>query len=226
MSIEAKFGIFLSLLSLAGTGAIMVFPQHIEIGGGLIVISVIGFILLALHHYGLRFRGISPVFWTLILGIVFIGFPAWFIIQSFIERMAINHDRNAIPQPMLSATMPKSASECTPQNILDITPSYLVSLYKNRTTMQGNELAAAYIGKCMAVSGKVKDIRPDFEKDFLVMLVDNEGNLINIKFTIESLEKVRHIPRDTIIKIYGTISSVSDLGLTLQEHDLDGIHQN
>jgi hypothetical protein len=221
MSIKGKIGIFLSLLSLAGAGAIMVFPQHTEIGGGLIVISIIGFILLALHHYGLRFRGISPVFWTLILGIVFIGFPAGFITQSFIERMAINHDRNAIPQPMLSATMPKNASECKPQDSLDITPSYLVDLYKNRTTIQGDELAAAYIGKCIAVIGKVRDIRKDSPNNFFVILGDNEGALIAVRFTAESIGKVLHIPRDTMVKVHGRVYSVDKLGLTLQESELD-----
>jgi hypothetical protein len=83
---KSKTGIFLALLSLAGAGAIMVFPQHTEIGWGLIVISIFGFILLAFHHYGLGFRSISPLLGMLLLGIVFIGFPVGFIILTFIEH--------------------------------------------------------------------------------------------------------------------------------------------
>jgi hypothetical protein len=83
---KSKTGILLAQLSLAGAGAIMVFPQHTEIGWGLIVISIIAFILLAFHHYGLGFRSISPLLGMLLLGIVFIGFPVWFIILTFIEH--------------------------------------------------------------------------------------------------------------------------------------------
>jgi hypothetical protein len=52
----------------------------------------------------------------------------------------------------------KTISDCKSQIILDILPSYLTDLYKNRTIIQGDELAAAYIGKCIHVTGKVNDI--------------------------------------------------------------------
>jgi hypothetical protein len=53
ISAEGTIGIALGLAGLAGAGAIMAFPQDIEIGWGLIVVAVIGFIWLATTHFGL-----------------------------------------------------------------------------------------------------------------------------------------------------------------------------
>jgi hypothetical protein len=50
ISAEGKIGIALGLVGLAGAGAMMVFPQDIEIGWVLIAIAVIGFIWLAINH--------------------------------------------------------------------------------------------------------------------------------------------------------------------------------
>jgi tellurite resistance protein TehA-like permease len=53
ISTEGTIGIALGLVGLAGAGAIMVFPQDIEIGWCLIAVAVIGFIWLAIAHFGL-----------------------------------------------------------------------------------------------------------------------------------------------------------------------------
>jgi len=221
MRTEAKTGIFLALLSLAGGVAIMVFPQHTKIGWALIGISTIGFILLAFHHYGLGFRSISPLFETILLGIVFIGFPGGFIIHSLIEQMT----HNSIEE---IAIMPKSASECKPQDSLDISPSYLMDLYKNRTKLQGDELVAAYIGKCMSITGKVRDTIPLYYPPgaFFVTIVDNAGKWISADFAAGSSENVLHIPRNAIITVHGEIYSVSESDLKLRGSKLDGINQN
>jgi hypothetical protein len=56
ISTEGKIGIALALVGVAGAGAIMVFPQDIEIGWCLIVVAIIGAIWLAIVHFGLRQR--------------------------------------------------------------------------------------------------------------------------------------------------------------------------
>ncbi len=53
ISTEGTIGIALGLVGLAGAGAIMVFPQDIEIGWCLIAVAVIGAIWLAIAHFGL-----------------------------------------------------------------------------------------------------------------------------------------------------------------------------
>jgi hypothetical protein len=216
MCTEAKTGIFLALLSLAGVGARTVFPQHKEIGWGLIVISIIGFIFLAFHHYRLGFRSSSPIFGTVLLGIIFIGFPAGFIIHSFIEQIEI------------TPKTPKSASECKPENSLEITPSYLMDLYKKRTKLQGDELAAAYIGKCIFITGKLRDTIPlEYPPGaFFVIIVDNAGKWLSANFSAESSETVRHIPRNAVITVHGEIYSVSESDLKLRGSKLEGINQN
>jgi hypothetical protein len=56
ISTEGTIGIALGLVGLAGAGAIMVFPQDIGIGWCLIAVAVIGFIWLAIAHFGLWHR--------------------------------------------------------------------------------------------------------------------------------------------------------------------------
>src|ERR1019366_4998598 len=53
ISTEGKIGIALALVGVAGAGAIMVFPQDIEIGWCLIAVAIIGAIWLAIVHFGL-----------------------------------------------------------------------------------------------------------------------------------------------------------------------------
>ena len=54
-------------------------------------------------------------------------------------------------------------SEPKPQKLfLDISPSYLINLYHNGSTVQGNALAAAYIGKLITATGEVRDVSKTF----------------------------------------------------------------
>jgi hypothetical protein len=74
---EGKIGIGLGLLSLAGTGAIVIAPQHTEIGWAMIALAAAGAILLGYHHFGNRMerRGSVYLIWV-IIGAV--SFDCWY----------------------------------------------------------------------------------------------------------------------------------------------------
>jgi hypothetical protein len=53
ISPEGKIGIALTLLGLAGGGAIVIAPNQVWIGWVMIAVAVIGLVLLVLHHFGI-----------------------------------------------------------------------------------------------------------------------------------------------------------------------------
>jgi hypothetical protein len=54
-SLEGKTGILLALVGLAGGGAIMIAPEKLWIGWGLITVAAVGALALGFHHFGRRF---------------------------------------------------------------------------------------------------------------------------------------------------------------------------
>ncbi|MGC2222791.1 MAG: hypothetical protein WA624_10685 [Methylocella sp.] len=52
--------IAIGFITLAGAGAIMIFPDQFWIGGTMIAIAVIGLVWLVLHHFGIRQQIIIP----------------------------------------------------------------------------------------------------------------------------------------------------------------------
>jgi hypothetical protein len=81
ISDEGKIGIGLTLLFGAGTGAVLIAPQQQTwIGGALIAISVVGFVLLAIHH--IRTRAPKPKAETVNLEAYDYGFNAALVAAS------------------------------------------------------------------------------------------------------------------------------------------------
>jgi len=75
------------------------------------------------------------------------------------------------PSPNLSASRTENrlpASLPTPE--ANVTPQYLVDLWKNRTKLQAETLVNEYIGKSLKVSGKVYDIRNGYGADSPVIV--------------------------------------------------------
>jgi hypothetical protein len=155
---EGEIGIFLALVGLAGAGAIMVAPEHIEIGWCLIALAVIGLISLGVHHFEKSMRSVAIV--VISASIFSIG-GYWYYWPGRSQR--------SIKQEL--ATTTKSDSECKCHSFLHIRPSYLTGVYENRTEVQGDELASAYIGKCMKVTGTVLNIRNGLREGELIVVI-------------------------------------------------------
>jgi hypothetical protein len=121
--------------------------------------------------------------------------------------------------PKTSAAATAFATGAQPKKVfVNVSPSYLTGLYKNKTTAQGNDLAAAYIGKWMPVTGRVHDI---FGKPGALhaQIYDNDETLISASFSAQESEKVSHFARGETIKVRGEIDS-ADPFLKLVNCDL------
>jgi hypothetical protein len=123
------------------------------------------------------------------------------------------------PAPVPAST-PTPITTLKPKKVfVNVSPSYLIGLYENKTTIQGDALAAAYIGNWIRVTGKVEDIfgRPDA---LFAQLFDNDGKLISAAFSAEESEKISHIARGDTITIQGEIASSENRRLQLVRCDL------
>jgi hypothetical protein len=160
---------------------------------------------------------------------------AWFIVGMFILAVFAFHrpkNRSVVDRPV-AAPNPTSFAIPAPKPskpkkvFIDVSPSYLSGLYKNRTAVQGDALAAAYIGKWIAVTGKVIDISQDPPRnDFLVQFSDSEGVWLAATFPEELSEKISHIPHGATITVQGEIRSVDTMRVILKECELGEPSQN
>ena len=80
ISTEGKIGIALGLVALLGAGAIVVWPEHTEIGWAMMAIAAVGGLALAVHHFGEAWSATAKVV-AVIGGIAFLaltGLLIWF----------------------------------------------------------------------------------------------------------------------------------------------------
>jgi hypothetical protein len=104
-SLEGKTGILLALVGLAGGGAIMIAPEKLWIGWGLITTAAIGGVALGFHHFGRRFAFIFVV-----LGVLW--FDSWYFSNVLNAPVAVQSVLQIIPTPVPSPSLakPKLAS--------------------------------------------------------------------------------------------------------------------
>jgi hypothetical protein len=104
-SLEGKTGILLALVGLAGGGAIMIAPEKLWIGWGLITIAALGGVALGFHHFGRRFAFIFVVFGVL-------WFDSWYYSNVLNAPVAAHIAPQIVPTPApaLSPAKPKLAS--------------------------------------------------------------------------------------------------------------------
>jgi tRNA_anti-like len=127
------------------------------------------------------------------------------------------HIHHAIPTP--TPTQPPTPK---PKKVfVNVSPSYLVGLYKNRTQVQGDEYVAAYIGKWIPVTGTVCDIRTTVTGTLYVQIVDNDKIFISATLNEESPETISHIARGAAITVRGEIYLVNESGVMLRTCELD-----
>ena len=128
-------------------------------------------------------------------------------------------DGSELPKTSAPAAAPASAAK--PKKVfVNVSPSHLLGLYENRTTLQGDELAAAYIGKWMPVTGIVHDIFGS-SNAVTAQIFDHDGKFISAYFSAEESEKVSYIAHGEAITVRGEIYSSADRYLKLVKCELD-----
>jgi hypothetical protein len=102
---------------------------------------------------------------------------------------------------------------------VNVSPSYLIGLYKNRTTIQGDDLATAYIGKWIHCTVTVGDIiRESYA--LVAQTYDSDAKFISASFSVKKSENFSHIGPGETITVCGEIASVNSLYIRLVKCEL------
>jgi hypothetical protein len=193
-------GTGLTLASDAMTAAGWKHPLFIR---GLFGLAVI-FVLMA-ATWSLGLKNISPAA-TAVVSQVATNPVSWFVVimlglaaallapkrggrtpNPVEQRKPITPVATQAPPPVpvqTPAPMPKKI-------FVEVSPSYLMDLYKDRTSVQGDALFAAYIGKWMTVSGNVRDVSL-IDSDLCLLQFITDDRIVSAQFR-EEIEKVSHI---------------------------------
>jgi hypothetical protein len=123
-------------------------------------------------------------------------------------------------RPTINRDYGATAPAHTPKKVfVNVSPSYLIGLYQNMTQVQGDEFAAAYIGKWMRVAGRVNDIFGQPTALF-AQIFDNDEKFISAAFSAEESEKVSNIARGETITVQGELAYADDRHIKLVKCDL------
>jgi hypothetical protein len=143
---------------------------------------------------------------------------AWFIVLMFILAVFAFHRPKLVGanhRPIRAITNPSVSQRIS----VNVSPKYLTDLYKGRTSLQADALAANYKGKWLSVVGEVADISRLYNDSILVMIQD-DGKLIAANFVPEKREIISHISHGSTITVTGEISEINSYSLKLENCEL------
>jgi hypothetical protein len=218
-------------ISIAGTAISAAGWRHPVLIGGLFSLSgiclIIGAAWPALKTVSPTVTAIvdqvatNPVAWfaVLILGMASVLLPKRGGRPFHIKEREAAAESPAASSP---ATTPATAPKKT---FIDVSPAYLMDLYKNRTSVQGDALASAYVGKWIVVTGKVRDIY-ETGGTFTAQIYDKDEKFISASFSKEASERISHVAHGTTITISGEVAYIDLTRTKLQSCDLDKIGAN
>jgi putative nucleic acid binding protein len=156
---------------------------------------------------------------------------AWFISLMFILAVLAFHP--AKPRNRAAAVLPTSSNQ--PANadklkeqekpeekvIINVTAEYLIDLYRGRTTIHADALAAMYLGKWITVNGKVANVwKSTGGYRVIILAAGDYDKLVTCNFGENA--HVAYFTRDSEIAAQGKISSISSTGLDMIKCDLIG----
>jgi hypothetical protein len=106
ISTEGKLGLLVGLLALGGAGAVMIWPDHMEIGWGMIVMAAAGAAALAYQHFSVILARLSDVgarskmlslVGAIVCAIGFVGFSVAYLWQGLPSRNVASSDIILLP---------------------------------------------------------------------------------------------------------------------------------
>jgi hypothetical protein len=104
---------------------------------------------------------------------------------------------------------------------IDVSPGYLIDLYKENTTLQSNVLLSAYVNKWIKVTARIRDIGAIHAANvILVQMLDREGRCISALFSGAWESKLTYLGNDTEITVFGRIYAGDTLRVSLMDCEL------
>ena len=129
----------------------------------------------------------------------------------------------APPRKPLPLTTGESPSE---RVIVSETPSYLLRMYSNHTSLEADKLTAPYIGKWMRLSGVLRDVQSPTPAGIAVKFISIEKYqaFIDTWFDDKWLDKLSVLRAGTKIVALCQIQEIQPKSMTFQHCEIDVAH--
>jgi hypothetical protein len=224
-------------LAAVGVGLVLTNPLHWgwwSRGIGFTVTGILALVLSYWHQrwssepiqkHPKRWPGRMIVDWVfLVLYVGSLVVLVWFSLSSFISsrRERAVFEASTVVKPRTDG--PPAPKVPIPP---DITPAYLTNLYKGKTTIEGDRLAAPYIGKWMTVTGKVADLRESkmLETTQSHVYIDQRltrthGIQLMASIADSSKDRALLLRRDDEVSLWCRIDWIDYFSVTLDSCDL------
>ncbi len=104
---------------------------------------------------------------------------------------------------------------------IDLSPSYLIDLYREIPQVQGDVLLSAYIDKWIRVTGSIRSIEAIHAAHVvLVQILDKDGKYISAVFSIKSESNLENLRNDAEITLIGQIYAGDSVRVSLMNCEL------
>jgi hypothetical protein len=106
------------------------------------------------------------------------------------------------------------------EGVVSLTPQDLTGIYKGRTNLQGEKLAATHIGKWITVSGAVEDVRNSGKGVIVAFELERDHPLIMMYFEEQFIEPVSALTKGNKVTVRGRITKIEVNTLVLSGCEL------
>jgi hypothetical protein len=121
-------------------------------------------------------------------------------------------------QPSVPLTESASSAD---KIFLNVTPDYLIDLFKDRTVSEGHRLTGVYLGKWMRLSGSLDTIEgPDEYGDISIHFSTPEHNIISMVFSKDWVSQFAVLRPGQKISVVCRVKDVSPVFLRLEKCEL------
>jgi hypothetical protein len=110
--------------------------------------------------------------------------------------------------------------KAVPRQFTEATVDQLIDLYKNRTSIQGDALAAIHISKWIRIKGIVRDASSSGGNRTFVQLKTDNDNWISAGFNGDQGARAMHLAHGLEVTIVGQIRSIDTLRVSLEDCEL------
>jgi hypothetical protein len=175
----------------------------------------------------------QPIPWTLFTVAVLVAiilFVVAIVLLTKTHKASVRgkEPESSAPEPVIVPTIADSAQDVKPpfesssRLIVDVTPEYLMELFREHTSIQGQRLIEPYIGKWMRVSGLLGDVSNN--EYFSQVVFEHRPRTFTALYMYfrqpDRSDRLSVLPRKTKLTVLGQIERVTSMEVHLDNCEL------
>jgi hypothetical protein len=140
---------------------------------------------------------------------------------QYVAPLIVKSSTTTAAESSIQKTNRKTTGSATTRHIVDVKPEYLLSLYNEHTTAQGDLLAQPYLGKWIKYSGATTNVHkhPDGDGGTLVGRIA-DYNQLYMDFSKEWIDRIIVLRRGQNVSVIGQVTRITSSQVELQNCEL------